>query len=40
MSYKILYENNPSKNDTNFIWKKITEIAIKTQGHKNHDSIQ
>lgn len=39
MDYKISYENNPKKEDTNFIWQRITEIAIKTQGHKEHESF-
>lgn len=39
MNYKITYDNNPSKEDTNFLWKKITEIAIKTQEHKPHESF-
>lgn len=39
MNYKILYEKNPSKEDTNFLWEKITEIAIKTQGHQDHESF-
>lgn len=39
MKYKITYENNPSREDTNFLWEKITEIAITTQGHKEHESF-
>ena len=36
---EITYEKNPTKEDTNFLWQKITEIAIKTQGHKQHESF-
>lgn len=39
MDYKISYENNPSKEDTDFLWQKITEIAINTQDHKQHESF-
>src|SRR4029079_466017 len=39
MNYKITYENNPSKEDTNFLLEKITEISIKTQQHKPHESF-
>lgn len=39
MNYKIPYEDHPSREDTNFLWKKITDIAIKTRGHKPHESF-
>lgn len=39
MKYKIIYANNPRLEDTNFLWQKITDIAIKTQGHKEHESF-
>lgn len=39
MKYKITYEDNPSCEDTNFLWQKITDIAISTQGHIKHESF-
>lgn len=39
INYKITYESNPDKKDTDFLWQKITEIAIRTQGHKQHESF-
>lgn len=37
--YKITYESNPDRKDIDFLWREITEIAIKTQGHKQHESF-
>jgi GNAT superfamily N-acetyltransferase len=36
---RVTYENNPAREDTNFLWRKITDIAINTQGHKEHESF-
>lgn len=38
-NYKIIYESNPDRKDIDFLWQRITEIAIKTQGHKQHESF-
>ena len=37
--YKITYEFNPDRKNIDFLWREITEIAIKTQGHKEHESF-
>jgi ribosomal protein S18 acetylase RimI-like enzyme len=39
MNYKIAYESNPNRDDINFLWREITQIAIETQGHKPHESF-
>lgn len=39
INYKIVYESNPDRKDIDFLWREITEIAIRTQGHKQHESF-